>query len=330
MVPELDQHAVTPEGGDEPVEGAPGRGGPVVEERARDRALAAPGEHEPRVVAGARPEAVEVNRRAGGTGEGGEVETGRALLPRQLRRAHCPGQTRVPDRALGEHHEVLTGRVGVAVRRRAERVERELGAEHGGKTGGAGGEGEAHHAVEAVVVGDGEGGQAQPGGLVGQLLGMAGAVEEREVRVAVQLRVATGHWRPLLLGAAHHIERTFDQSSGAARFRSGSGWRRRALPESSTVQVDDLAGVHLVAQPARPRQGRRRARSRHGTRRIRIPVTGTDELTRTRRATYHEVEARNVTRNRGAHRPPSRSLRSPSPMPDDGARPDRRRLRVPR
>jgi hypothetical protein len=27
---------------------------------------------------------------------------------------------------------------------------------------------------------------------------MAGPVEEREVRVAVQLRVATGHWRPLL------------------------------------------------------------------------------------------------------------------------------------
>ena len=198
VVPQLDQHAVAPEGGDEPVEGAPGRRWAVLEERARDRALTASREHEPRVVGGARTLAVEVNRRAGGAGEDVEVEPGRALLPCQLRLAHRPGQTGVPDRPRRKHHEVLTGRIGVAVGWRAGRVERELGAEHGGETGGAGGEGEAHHAVEPVVVGDGQGGEAQAGGLVGQLLGMAGPVEEREVRMAVQLRVATGHWRPLL------------------------------------------------------------------------------------------------------------------------------------
>ena len=34
VVPQLDEHAVAPEGGDEPVERAPGRGGAVVEKRA--------------------------------------------------------------------------------------------------------------------------------------------------------------------------------------------------------------------------------------------------------------------------------------------------------
>ena len=167
-----------------------------------------------------------MNGRAGGVGERAEIEAGRALLPRQLRRAHRPGQAGVPDRARREHHEVLTGRVGVAVRRRAGGVEGELGAEHGGEPGGAGSQSEAHHAVQAVVVGDGEGGQAEAGGLVGQLLGMAGPVEEREVRMAVQLRVATlaiAHGGPYSVGACHHIERTFDQSSGTAGLRSGSG-----------------------------------------------------------------------------------------------------------
>ena len=52
-----------------------------------------------------------------------------------------------------------------------------------------GGEREADHPVEAVVVGDGQGGEPEPGGFVRQLLGVARAVEEREVGVAVQLRV---------------------------------------------------------------------------------------------------------------------------------------------
>jgi hypothetical protein len=102
VVPQLDQHAVAAERGNEPVEGAPGRGGAIVEKRARDRALAASGEHEPRVV-GARRGAAQVNRRTGSAGEGAEIEAGRALLPRQLRCAHRSGQAGVPDRALREH-----------------------------------------------------------------------------------------------------------------------------------------------------------------------------------------------------------------------------------
>src|SRR5918995_133052 len=63
------------------VEGAPGGSGAVVEERARDRALAASGEREPRVVARARPGAGEVDGGAGRIGEGAEVEAGAAPPP---------------------------------------------------------------------------------------------------------------------------------------------------------------------------------------------------------------------------------------------------------
>ena len=71
-------------------------------------------------------------------------------------------------------------------------VEGQLGPEHGGQAQGAGGLGEADHAVEAVVVGDGQGLEAQPGRLLGQGLGLRRAVEERERRVAVQFGVGLG------------------------------------------------------------------------------------------------------------------------------------------
>ena len=70
--------------------------------------------------------------------------------------------------------------------------EGELGAEHGGQADRPGGLGEADHAVEAVVVGEGQRLQAEPGRLLGQLLGVGGAVEEAEVGVAVQLGVGHG------------------------------------------------------------------------------------------------------------------------------------------
>ena len=59
-----------------------------------------------------------------------------------------------------------------------------------GSPSGPGRLGEPDHAVEAVVVGEGEGAEAEPGRLSDQLLGVGGAVEEAEVGVDVQLRVA--------------------------------------------------------------------------------------------------------------------------------------------
>ena len=79
-------------------------------------------------------------------------------------------------------------RVGLAVLR-GRQVEGELRPEHGGQPELLRGLGEAHHPVEAVVVGDGQPGQPQPDRLLGQLLRVARAVEEAEVGVAVQLGV---------------------------------------------------------------------------------------------------------------------------------------------
>ena len=70
------------------------------------------------------------------------------------------------------------------------RAEGQLGAEDGREIDGAGGFREADHAVEAVVIGDRQRGEPEPGGFLGQLLGMARPVEEREVRMAVQLGVS--------------------------------------------------------------------------------------------------------------------------------------------
>jgi hypothetical protein len=57
------------------------------------------------------------------------------------------------------------------------------------------------------VVGDGEGGEPEPGRLVDQLLGMAGAVEEGEVGVTVQLGVRR---EPLLRSARDSATRAGD------------------------------------------------------------------------------------------------------------------------
>ena len=58
--------------------------------------------------------------------------------------------------------------------------------------------GEAHHPVEAVVVGERERVEAEPGSLCDQLFWMGGPVEKAEVGVDVQLGVAgpLSHGRP--------------------------------------------------------------------------------------------------------------------------------------
>ena len=190
VVPELDQHALAPERGHETVEGAARRRRAVAHERAGDVALAAAGEHVPRVVGRARRR-MEVHGRARGVGQGVDVRTRRALLPRELCGTDRRRQPRVPDRTFGEHDQVLTGRVGLGLAC-AVHAEGELGAEHSGKVVLAGGEREAHDAVEAVVIGDRERGEPEARRLRRQLLGVTGAVEEGEIGVAVELGVRHG------------------------------------------------------------------------------------------------------------------------------------------
>ncbi len=191
MVPELDGDVVAPEGLGQAVQlGGGGVGSPGLEGSGH-RALAAPGEDQPVALVGGRGAAAAERHQIAQRASGG------ALLPPELGLAHGPGQQGVATRVTGDDHQVGLPRAdaGVGVAHRHRRApEGELGAEDGGQSQLAGRLGEAHHAVEAVVVGEGQGLEPQPGGLLHQLLGRAGAVEEAEVGVAVQLGV--GHRPP--------------------------------------------------------------------------------------------------------------------------------------
>ncbi len=124
----------------------------------------------------------------GGLREARNGEPRGALLPCHLALTDRPGQPGVAERPFGEHHEMLAGRVGDPVRRLAH-PDREFGPEDRGELDRLGRHGETDDAVEAVMVGHREGGQAETGRFIDELLRVAGAVEEREVGVAMQLGV---------------------------------------------------------------------------------------------------------------------------------------------
>ncbi len=80
------------------------------------------------------------------------------------------------------------------------------------------------------MVGDRQRLQPEPGGLLGQLLGVAGAVEEREVGVAVQLGV-------------RHASGAFAVD---ARPGASNGWRWRLHAGPSPPAFHDLKPVLAV------------------------------------------------------------------------------------
>ena len=152
--------------------------GPSLDQRPGHRSLAAPGEHQPVAAVGRRPVDARV--------------VGPALLaPRQVPGADGGGQPGVALGVAGQHQQVVALGVGLAVLGTGQ-PQRQLGPEHGGHAHRPGRLGEADHPVEPVVVGEGQRLEAEAGGLLRQLLGVAGAVEEAEVRVAVQLGVGGG------------------------------------------------------------------------------------------------------------------------------------------
>ena len=184
VVPELDGHAVAAEGVDEMVELPGGGSRPAVDKGGGHGALPATGEHLP-------PPAVPWL--TCDCGQVLESRFGKALLPG----AHVGGaggaaEAGVAVGVAGQHQQVAALGVGRALLRPAGQVEGELGAEDGGHVEGGRRLGEADDAVEAVVVGEGQGLQPQPGRLLGQFLGVGGAVEEAEVGVTVQLGVGDG------------------------------------------------------------------------------------------------------------------------------------------
>ena len=211
VVPQLDEDAVAPERLDQAIELAGCGGRSVGNEGGGDGALAAAGE---------RP-----GVSGGDTGDVGEGELWCALLPGEMAEADRPGQPGVPTRTVSEEQQVLAMGIGgggvgnvpggdlgerllLASKQFAAKQptdlgglrtiggvqvvsERELGAEDRRHAQLACGLGEADDAVEAVVIGEGEGLEAKPGRLGDQLFGMRSSVEEGEVGVAVQLGV--GH-----------------------------------------------------------------------------------------------------------------------------------------
>ena len=178
VVAQLDGHVVATEGGHQRVE-LPGRdGGAVPLERGGHGALATPGEHEPVVAVHLLPGDALVDRLS-------------LLGAGQLGGADGGGEPGVALRVAGQYEQVGALRVRHAVLRLGE-PERQLRAEHGGHADGPGRLGEADHAVEPVVVGDGQRLQPEAGRLLGQLLRVAGPVEEAEGGVAVELGVGRG------------------------------------------------------------------------------------------------------------------------------------------
>jgi hypothetical protein len=81
---------------------------------------------------------------------------GLALLPTgEVGVAERGGEAGVALGVAGQHQQVAALGVGLAVLRLGQ-VERQLGTEHCGQADRPGGLGEAHHPVEAVVVGEGQ------------------------------------------------------------------------------------------------------------------------------------------------------------------------------
>ena len=109
------------------------------------------------------------------------------LAPGEVGGTQLTGQPPIPFGPAGQDEQMRAGWVGVLgpgdVGQRQLGAEDRRHAEFGGRLG------EAHHSVEPVVVGQGDGTQLQPRGLGDQLLGAGGAVEKAVGRMGVQLGV---------------------------------------------------------------------------------------------------------------------------------------------
>ena len=128
---------------------------------------------------------------AGGLGQGVVVIARAAFMAAgQMRGGQLTGQPPVALRPAGQNEQMRTRRIGHSGPGGA--AQRQLGAEDGAHAEIGGRLGEAHHPVQAVVVGQRDGPQIQPGRLLDEFLRGAGAVEEAERRMGVQLGVGHG------------------------------------------------------------------------------------------------------------------------------------------
>ena len=140
---------------------------------------------------------------ARGLGQRVEVEARLALLAAgQMRGGQLTRQPPITFRTAGQHQQMRTGRIrllGAGLR-----SQRQFGAEHGTHVEFGGRFGEPHRPVQAVVVGQRQRAQIQPGRLFDQLLGRAGTVEEAVRRMRMQFGIRDGRSdRCRLLAAAY-------------------------------------------------------------------------------------------------------------------------------
>ena len=180
--------------------------------------------------------------------------------PRARRRAAAGGAVRIGSVASGTRPVLTCDRSRprpATIRRSGARPDvRVISAPNiVGSPTAAGRLGEADDPVEAVVIGDGQRLEAQPGGLGGQLLGVRRAVEEREVGVAVQLGVGHRAGPPSAVDVIRGLERL---APPAPRRTVAAGVPRRApgrppiapgLPDSAASS--SLPGPRRVVEPHR-------------------------------------------------------------------------------
>ncbi len=126
------------------------------------------------------------------------------LATGQMGRRQLTRQPAISLRPAGQHQQMRSRRIGLLGA--GAIAQRQFGAEHRLHVQFLGGLGEAHHAVEAVVVGQRDGPQIEPGGLLDEFLRRAGTVEEAVRRMRVQLGIRHRRSRPVdvrrLVGSA--------------------------------------------------------------------------------------------------------------------------------
>lgn len=183
---------------------------------------------------------------AGGLGQRVEIVAGLALLAAgQMRRGQLPRQPPVPLGAAGQHQQVRAGRVGRLGARAG--AQRQFGAEHGAHVEFGRRLGEPHRPVQPVVVGERQGAQVQPGGLLDHLLGRARPVQEAERGMRVQFGIGnrrTG--RPALVGRP---VRRAPARQRAVWFRGGR------LAGAARLAVEHPLHLRPTRRPVEPAHG---------------------------------------------------------------------------
>ena len=235
--------------------------GPEADQGAGQRPLAAPGKDQPVGCAGiGRGRHLWCKAAGAGHGDSGQVElrpapiaanrarsiVGAPFPPQKMSGGKGFAQAGIADGAPGQHHQVVPLR-GRPRRPGPGQAQGDLGPEDGGHAAGPGRLGETDSPVHAVMVGDGQRRQLQPGRLFHQFVGVRGPVQEAEIAMAVQLGVRA------LLPSLRVYERVFALARGAGRHAGGRlrwAWsvaRSGRLP--ALRDVVSLPGGRYLGEP---------------------------------------------------------------------------------